>query len=102
MLNTAAKCRIIQHINNCSVNVRDWHLGMMSPNRLSTENLISVDMFQREFESLSRLVFLADSLASDYDNILEDLFSEVPMLRGRSARNIGRAEQRRHENPGIV
>ena len=51
-------------------------------------------MFQREFKALPLLVSLADGLASDHHDVLENLLGEIPMLGGGTTTNISRGKER--------
>ena len=59
-------------------------------------------MLEREFKALSRLMSVADGLASDHDDIFENLLGEVPMLRRRAACDVCGRKYCRNEDPGIV
>jgi len=74
MLDTSAERGIVEHVNDCAMNVGDRHLCTMSPDRLGAENLLSAQMFQCELEALPCLAFPADSLTGNDKNVLEDLF----------------------------
>ena len=74
MLDTSTECGIVEHVDDCAMNVRDRHLCMMSPDGLSAENLVGTQMLQGELEALPCLAFSANGLAGNDNNVLEDLF----------------------------
>ena len=73
MLDTSAERGIVEHVDDCAVNVGDRHLCMMPPDRLGAENFVSTQMFQGELEALPRLAF-PPGLTGNDDNVAKDLF----------------------------
>ena len=89
MLDTTAERGIVEHVDDCAMNVGDRHLCMMPPDRFGAEDFVSAQMFQGELETLPDLAFLAYGLTGNDDNVLEDLFGQVPMFRCGATSDIG-------------
>ena len=62
------------------MNIGNEDLGLMSPNNRRPKDFLLFDMFDRELKTLPRLALAPDRPSGDHDNILENLFREVPML----------------------
>ena len=102
LLDAAANGWVIEHVDNGPVDIGDRHFALMAPDRLGTEDFLGFQVLERKIKAVPLLLSDADGLAGDHDDILENLFREIPMLGGRAAADIGRREQRRHEDPRII
>src|SRR5262249_27921347 len=85
-----------------AVNIGDGHLGVMTPDWFGPENFFRLQVLQRELKALPLLVPLADGLSSDHHDVLENLFSQIPMLCSGTSGDVGRRKKRRYKNAGIV
>ena len=102
VLNAAAKGRVIQHVDDCAVGVRDKNFAVRSPDGFGAEDLLLVDVLQDEGCTVALLGFLAHGPRGHDDDIAEYLLGQVPVLGCATPADIGGIEQGRHKYPGVV
>ena len=97
-MDAAANGWVIEHVDNGPVDIGDRHFALMAPDRLGTEDFLGFQVLERKIKAVPLLLSDADGLAGDHDDILENLFREIPMLGGRAA---GATVVRRHDVIGL-
>ncbi len=75
--------RIVEHINDSTMNIRDENFCAQPPDRFGSEEFISADVFERELETRRYLGSLSKSLSCHNDDVFEDLLRQIPQLYGR-------------------
>jgi hypothetical protein len=94
-LDTAAGCRVIEHVDDRSVYIRDQYPTLAAPDSLGAEKVISFDVFEREDGALALDQLLAYCTGGEDQDVSKDLFGEV--ASARHARECGsRPPPRQH------
>ena len=102
MLDATADCRVVEHVDNRTVRVGNGHSSLMAPDILRAEDLPLIDVLQRKECSVPLLTFLTHGLCGHQEDILEDLFGQVPVLGCCAASDVGWCEECGNEHPWVI
>ena len=102
MLDPATDRRVVEHVDDRSMHVRDGNSRLMTPDILRAEDLPLVDVLQRKERTVPLLALLTHRLCGHHKDILEDLFGQVPVLGCRAASDVSRREECGNEHPWVI
>ena len=102
MLDTAAKGRVIEHVDDGAVKVGDGDLVGAAPDSFRAEKKALIDVLERKGRAVALLLLVAQGLGREHNDIAENLLGEVPVLGSATPADIGGIIEDWDKYPGII